>query len=45
MRFFAGYVFFSAYLLTRSSLVIYLGGIVLFWLCQIAGFVTTNHLW
>lgn len=40
--FFAGCVFFSAYLLTRSSLVIYLGGIVLFLLYQIAGVVTTN---
>jgi ABC-2 type transport system permease protein len=40
--FFAGCVFFSAYMLTRSSLVIYLSGIVLFLLYQIAGVVTTN---
>ena len=40
--FFAGCVFFAAYAFTRSSLVIYLGGIVLFLLYQISGVVTTN---
>ncbi|MVN78142.1 hypothetical protein GO988_17575 [Hymenobacter sp. HMF4947] len=40
--FFAGCIFFAAYLFTRSSLVIYLGGIVLFLLYVIAGVVTTN---
>ncbi len=40
--FFAGCVFFAAYLFTRSSLVIYLGGIVLFLLYSISGVVTTN---
>ena len=40
--FFAGCIFFAAYLFTRSSLVIYLGGIVLFLLYAIAGVVTTN---
>ncbi|MGI4865966.1 MAG: ABC transporter permease/M1 family aminopeptidase [Janthinobacterium lividum] len=40
--FFAGCIFFAAYLFTRSSLVIYLGGILLFLLYVIAGVVTTN---
>ncbi|WP_223650429.1 ABC transporter permease/M1 family aminopeptidase [Hymenobacter psoromatis] len=40
--FFAGCVFFAAYALTRSSLVVYLGGIVLFLLYQISLVVTTN---
>ena len=40
--FFTGCVFFAAYAFSRSSLVVYLGGIVLFVLYQLALVVTTN---
>lgn len=40
--FFAGCIFFACYAFTRSSLVVYLGGIVLFLLYNIAGVATTR---
>ncbi|UOR04567.1 hypothetical protein MUN82_16660 [Hymenobacter aerilatus] len=41
--FFAGCIFFAAYALTRNALVVYLGGIVLFLLYNIAGLFTTQN--
>jgi len=40
--FFAGCIFFAAYAFTRNALVVYLGGIVLFLLYQIALVMTTQ---